>query len=55
MGWNTMITALIGGRFLHNNMGYFLMRVVRYALVVFILLGIYPMAFRLEKKIFKNT
>ncbi|MDD6195134.1 MAG: phosphatase PAP2 family protein [Lachnospiraceae bacterium] len=55
LGCNALIKAAIGGIFVEDTMGYFLMRVIRYALVVFILLGIYPMAFRLEKKIFKNS
>ena len=54
LGCNFLIKAAIGGIFATDTMGYFLMRVIRYALVVFILLGVYPIAFRLEKKFIKN-
>lgn len=47
---NPAIKLVIGGLFDEGTAGYFLMRVVRYALVTFILIGVYPLAFRLEKK-----
>lgn len=55
LGCNALIKALIGGIFVEDSMGYFLMRVIRYALVVFIMMGVYPLAFRLEKKFIKNS
>lgn len=55
LGCNTLIKALIGGIFAEDTYGYFIMRVIRYALVVFILLGVYPLTFGIEKKLFKKS
>lgn len=49
---STVIKVLIGGIFPAESFGSLLMRSIRYGLVVFLLIGIYPYAFRLEKKIF---
>lgn len=47
---NTLIKMAIGHIFEEATMGYFLMRTIRYALVVFLLIGVYPLLFQLEKK-----
>ncbi len=47
---NGSLRFLLGGLFLAGTMGALLMRFVRYALVVFLLVGVYPYAFRLEEK-----
>ena len=52
---SSLIKLLIGNLFPADSMGYLLMRSVRYGLVVFLLVGIYPLAFRLEKKLFPQT
>lgn len=51
---STVIKLLIGNLFPAGSMGYLLMRSVRYGLVVFLLVGVYPLAFRLEKKLFRG-
>ena len=48
---STLIKLVIGGIFEEGSFGYLLMRSVRYGLVVFLLIGVYPYAFRLEKKL----
>jgi len=48
------IKAVIGNIFPVASMGWLLMRTVRYGLVAFLLIAIYPYAFRLEKKVFKT-
>ena len=50
---NSVIKLLIGGIFPAGTQGFLLMRSVRYGLVVFLLVGVYPYAFRLEKKFLK--
>ena len=52
---SSIIKLLIGNLFPAGSMGYLLMRSVRYALVVFLLVGVYPYAFRLEKKLFERA
>lgn len=52
---SSIIKLLIGNLFPAGSMGCLLMRSVRYALVVFLLVGVYPYAFRLEKKIFERA
>ena len=52
---SSLIKLLIGNLFPADSMGYLLMRSVRYGLVVFLLVGVYPLAFRLEKKLFPQT
>lgn len=52
---SSLIKLLIGNLFPAGCMGYLLMRSVRYGLVVFLLVGIYPLAFRLEKKLIPQT
>ena len=52
---SSLIKLLIGNLFPAGSMGYLLMRSVRYALVVFLLVGVYPLAFRLEKKLFERA
>lgn len=47
---NPVLKLMIGNIFAEDTTGYFMMRIVRYALVTFLLIGVYPMAFRLEKK-----
>lgn len=51
---SSLIKLLIGNLFPAGSMGYLLMRLVRYGLVVFLLVGVYPLAFRLEKKLFRG-
>lgn len=51
---SSLIKLLIGNLFPAGSMGYLLMRSVRYGLVVFLLVGVYPLAFRLEKKLFER-
>lgn len=52
---SSIIKLLIGNLFPAGSMGCLLMRSVRYALVVFLLVGVYPYAFRLEKKLFERA
>ena len=47
---SAVIKLAIGGIFPEGSYGYLLMRTVRYALILFVLIGVYPFAFRLEKK-----
>lgn len=51
---SSLIKLLIGNLVPAGSMGYLLMRSIRYGLVVFLLVGVYPMAFRLEKKLFRG-
>ncbi|MBD5094745.1 MAG: phosphatase PAP2 family protein [Subdoligranulum sp.] len=51
---SSLIKLAIGGIFPAGTQGYLLMRSVRYALTVFLLVGVYPYAFRLEKKLFRK-
>lgn len=51
---SSLIKLLIGNLFPAGSMGYLRMRSVRYGLVVFLLVGVYPLAFRLEKKLFRG-
>lgn len=51
---SSLIKLLIRNLFPAGSMGYLLMRSVRYGLVVFLLVGVYPLAFRLEKKLFRG-
>ncbi|MBR1758100.1 MAG: phosphatase PAP2 family protein [Lachnospiraceae bacterium] len=48
------IKAVIGNIFPDGSYGYLLMRTVRYGLVIFLLIGVYPLAFQLEKKFAKK-
>ena len=52
---SSLIKLLIGNLFPAGSMGYLLMRSVRYGLVVFLLVGVYPLAFRMEKKLFERA
>ncbi len=54
-GLSSLIKIFIGNLFPEESFGWFLMRAVRYGLVVFILIGIYPYAFRLEKKLQRKS
>ncbi len=47
---NTLLKKVIGGIFPEATMGYFLMRTVKYAIILFLLIGVYPMTFKLFKK-----
>lgn len=49
---NAAIKLVIGHLFPEGTQGYLLMRTVRYGIVAFLLIGIYPYSFRLEKKLF---
>lgn len=50
---SSLIKLAAGGIFPEGTRGFLLMRSVRYGLIVFLLVGVYPYAFRLEKKLFK--
>ena len=50
---NSLMKPALGGIFSAGTQGFLLMRSVRYGLIVFLLVGVYPYAFRLEKKLFK--
>ena len=52
---SSIIKLLIGNLFPAGSMGYLLMRSLRYGLVVFLLVGVYPYAFRLEQKLFERA
>ena len=43
----------LGPLFPEGTQGWLLMRTLRYALVIFILIGVYPVCFRLEKKLIR--
>ena len=49
---NSFIKIFIGGIFPEGTYGYLLMRAVRYGIVIFLLIGVYPISFRLEQKLF---
>ncbi len=49
-GLSAVLKLAIGSIFPEGSYGYLLMRTVRYALILFALIGVYPFAFRLEKK-----
>ena len=51
-GLNSFIKIFIGGIFPEGTYGYLLMRAVRYGIVIFLLIGVYPISFRLEQKLF---
>jgi membrane-associated phospholipid phosphatase len=53
LGINSILRAVLAPIFPELTFGYFILRTLRYALVCFILVAIYPMLFKLEKKIFK--
>ncbi len=48
---NAAFKLVLGPLFPEGTQGYLLMRTLRYALVVFVLIGVYPCCFRLEKKL----
>lgn len=48
---SSLIKLAIGGLFPEGTFGYLLMRSVRYGIVVFVLVGVYPLAFRLERRL----
>ena len=50
---SAVLKLLIGNIFPEGTTGYLLMRSLRYGMIVFLLVGVYPMAFRLEKKFLK--
>lgn len=52
---STVIKLVIGNIFPEDSFGWFLMRTVRYGIVVFLLIGVYPRAFRLEKRLFPSA
>ena len=54
LGLNSLIKLATGGIFPAGTQGFLLMRSVRYALTVFLLVGVYPYAFRLEKMVFRR-
>ena len=45
-GLSTLIKLFIGNIFPEDSYGWFIMRTVRYGIVAFLLIGVYPMAFR---------
>lgn len=47
---SSLIKLVIGGLFPEGTVGYLLLRSVRYGLIVFLLVGVYPLAFRLERR-----
>lgn len=47
---NTLLKKILGPIFLEETMGYFLLQTLRYAIVVFILIGVYPIVFSLGRK-----
>ena len=51
---STLIKLVIGGLFPAGTIGYLLMRSLRYGLVVFLLVGVYPLCFKLEGKLFRQ-
>lgn len=51
---SSLIKLVIGDLCPEGTQGYLLLRTVRYALVIFLLIGVYPLCFRLEKKIFRG-
>lgn len=53
-GISTLVKLMVGGLFPAASFGWFLMRSLRYAIVMFVLVGIYPYAFRLEKLLKKS-
>lgn len=50
---NSGLKLLIGGLFPVGTQGFLLMRSLRYGLIVFVLVGVYPYVFRLEKRLCK--
>ena len=52
-GLSSAIKLVIGNIYPEGTQGYLLMRTVRYALVVFLVVGVYPLSFRVEK-VFKK-
>lgn len=54
-GLNAAIKPVIGNIFPEGTQGYLLMRTVRYAVVIFLLVGVYPLSFRVEKIFRKKT
>ena len=53
-GLNTVFKALFGLIFREENFAFMLGRTIRYAIVVFLILGVYPMAFRPVDKFFEE-
>ena len=47
---NTALKAVLGNLFEQDTTGYFLMRTLRYSILLFLLIGVYPMLFKVEKK-----
>ena len=54
-GLSAAIKLAIGNIYPEGTQGYLLMRTVRYALVVFLVVGVYPLSFRLEKAFRKKA
>ena len=50
---NAAFKLALGPLFPEGTQGWLLMRTLRYALVIFILIGVYPVCFRLEKKLIR--
>ncbi|HQB32720.1 MAG TPA: phosphatase PAP2 family protein [Erysipelotrichaceae bacterium] len=53
LGINALLRAVLSPIFAEFTLGYFILRTIRYALVCFILVAVYPLLFKLEKRIFK--
>lgn len=47
---NIALKAVLGNLFEQDTTGYFLMRTLRYSILLFLLIGVYPMLFKVEKK-----
>ncbi|MGI6608319.1 MAG: phosphatase PAP2 family protein [Erysipelotrichaceae bacterium] len=54
-GINAILKSVLTPIFAEMSVGYFILRTFRYGLNCFILIAVYPMLFRLEKKIFKKV
>lgn len=52
---NNLLKALLNPLFAEDTTGHFMMRVLRYALVAFLLIGVYPLIFRIEDKFKKQA
>lgn len=55
IGLNALLAKVLGPLFAEKTKGYLLLRTLRSCIVTFILIGIYPYAFALEKKFRKNS
>lgn len=53
-GLSSLLKPILGLFFPADSFGGLLMRSARYGLVLFVLIAIYPYAFRLKKKLFRK-